>query len=76
MLLVEDLIAQAQPPFGICLGAATPTLHRFLDLETLTPNQLVLVIAIANFTILNDIILADYLLPPNAEPLANTRYRI
>ena len=58
MLLVEDVIAQAQRPFGICLGAATLTLHRFLDLETLTPDQLAL--PIANFTILNDIILADY----------------
>ena len=74
MLLVEGVIAQAQRTFGICLGAATLTLHRFLDLETLTPDQLAL--PIANFTILNDIILADYLLPPIAEPLANTRYRI
>ena len=74
MLLVEDVIAQAQRPFGICLGAATLTLHRFLDLATLTPDQLAL--PIANFTILDDIIIADYLLPSIAEPLANTRYRI
>jgi hypothetical protein len=71
MLLVEDVMAQAQRPFGICLGAATLTLHRFLDLATLTPDQLAL--PIANFTIFNDIIIADYLLPSIAEHLANTR---
>ena len=65
---------QAQRPLGICLGAATLTLHRFLDLATLTPDQLAL--PIANFTILDDIIIADYLLSSIAEPLANTRYRI
>ena len=74
MLLVEDVIAQAQRPFGICLGAATLTLHRFLDLATLTPDQLAL--PIANFTILNDIIIVNYLLLSIAEPLADTRYRI
>ena len=74
MLLVEDVITQAQRPFGICLGAATLKLHRFPDLATLTPDQLAL--PIANFTILDDIIIADYLLPWIAEPLANTRYRI
>ena len=74
MLLVEDVIAQAQRPFGICLGAATLTLHRFLDLVTLRPYQLAL--PIANSTILNDINIADYLLPSIAELLANTRYRI
>ena len=71
MLLVEDVMAQAQRPFGICLGAATLTLHRFLNLATLTPDQLAL--PIANFTIFNDIIIADYLLPSIAEHLANTR---
>ena len=71
MLLVEDVMAQAQRPFGICLGAATLSLHRFLDLATLTPDQLAL--PIANFTIFNDIIIADYLLPSIAEHLANTR---
>ena len=64
-------MAQAQRPFGICLGAATLTLHRFLNLATLTPDQLAL--PIANFTIFNDIIIADYLLPSIAEHLANTR---
>jgi hypothetical protein len=52
MLLVEDVIAQAQRPFGICLGAATLTLHRFLDLATLTPDQLALPIANCQLPIL------------------------
>ena len=33
MLLLEDTIAHAQRPFGICSGAATVTLHRFIDLD-------------------------------------------
>ena len=66
MLLLEDTIAHAQRPFGICSGAVTLTLHRFLDLETLTTDQLAL--AIANFASLNDVIFTDYLSPPIAEP--------
>ena len=74
MLLIEDIIDHAQRPFGICSGAATVTLHRFIDLETLATDQLAL--AIANFASLNDFILADYLSPPIAEPLADKRYSI
>tara|TARA_B100001093_G_C26697597_1_gene957591 strand:- start:219 stop:593 length:375 start_codon:yes stop_codon:yes gene_type:complete len=59
MLLLEDAIAHAQRPFGICSGAATVTLYRFIDLETLTTDQLAL--AIANFASFSDIICADYL---------------
>ena len=55
MLLLEDTIAHAQRPFGICLGAAMVTLHRFLDPEMLTIDQLAL--AIANFASLKDVIL-------------------
>ena len=74
MLLLEDTIAHAQSPFGICSGAATVTLHRFIDIEMITNDQLAL--AIANFARLNDIIFADYLSPPFAEPLADKRYSI
>ena len=74
MLLLEDTIAHAQQPFGICSGAATVTLHRFIDLETLTTDQLAL--AVANFASLNDVIFAGYLSPPIAEPLADKRYSI
>ena len=39
MLFLDDTIAHAQRPFGICSGAATVTLLRFIDLETLTTDQ-------------------------------------
>ena len=74
MLLLEDTIAHAQHPFGICSGTATVTLHRFIDLDALSTDQLAL--AIANFASLNDVIFAFYLSPPIAEPLAYKRYSI
>ena len=74
MLFLDDTIAHAQRPFGICSGAATVTLLRFIDLETLTTDQKAL--AIANFASLNDVIFADYLSPPIVEPLADKRYSI
>jgi hypothetical protein len=73
-LLLEDTIVHAQRPIGGCSGAASSTLYRFIDLETLTMDQLAL--AIANFASLNDIVFADYLSPPIAEPLADHRYSI
>ena len=74
MLLLEDTIAHAQRPFGICSGAATVNLHRFIDLETLSMDQLAL--AIANLASLNDVIFADYLSPLITEPPADKRYSI
>ena len=74
MLLLEDTIAHAQHPFGICSGTATVTLHRFIDLDALSKDQLAL--AIANFASLNDVIFVDYLSPPIAESLADRRYSI
>ena len=74
MLLLEDTFAHAQHPFGICSGTATVTLHRFIDLDALSTDQLAL--AIANFASLNDVIFAYYLSPPIAEPLADKRYSI
>lgn len=74
MLLLENTIAHAQHPFGICLGTAKVTLHRFIDLDALSTDQMAL--AIANFASLNDVIFAFYLSPPIAEPLAYKRYSI
>ena len=74
MLLLEDTIARAQHLFGICSGTATVTLHRFIDLDALSTDQLAL--AIANFARLNDVIFAFYLSPPILEPLAYKRYSI
>jgi hypothetical protein len=74
MLLLEDTLARAQRPFGICSRAATVTLHCFIDLDALSTNQLAL--AIANFASLDDVIFADFLSPPITEPLADKRYSI
>ena len=74
MLFLEDTIAHAQHPFGICSGTATVTLHRFINLDALSTDQLAL--AIANFASLKDVIFADYLSPPIAEPLTDKRYSI
>ena len=74
MLLLEDTIAHAQRPFGICSVAATVTLHRFIDLDALSTDQLAL--AIANFASLNDVISTEYLSPPIAEPLTDKRHSI
>ena len=71
MLLREDTIAHAQHPFGICSGEETVTLHRFIDLDALTTDQLAL--AIANFASLSNVIFADYLSPPIAEPATDKR---
>ena len=74
MLLLGDTIAHAQSPFGICSGVATVTLHRFIDIEMITNDQLAL--AIANFATLNDVIFADYLSPPIAKPFADKSFSL
>ena len=61
-------------PLWHLFGAATGTLHRFIDLETPTTDQLAF--AIADFASLNDVIFADDLSPPIVEPLADKRYSI
>jgi len=74
MLLLEDTIAHAQQPYGVCSGAATVTLHRFLDLGAITADQLAL--AIANFVSLSDVIFVDYLARPMLEPSTAERYSV
>ena len=64
MLLLEDTIAHAQHPFGICSGTATVTLHRFIDLDVLSTDQLAL--AIANFASLNAVSYTHLTLPTKA----------
>ena len=59
MLMLEDTIAYAQAPYGICSGAATVTMFRFIDLTDMTATKLTHIIA--NFTNLNAVIFADYL---------------
>jgi len=59
MLMLEDTIAYAQTPYGICSGAATVTMFRFIDLTDMTATKLTQIIT--NFTNLNAVIFADYL---------------
>ena len=59
VLLLEDTFPFAQTPFVICLGAATVTLFKFVDLTDMTAAWIALIIA--NFTNLNAVIFGDYL---------------
>ena len=59
MLMLEDTIAYAQAPYGICSGTATVTMFKFIDLTNMTAAKLAQIIA--NFTNLNAVIFADYL---------------
>ena len=59
MLMLEDTIAYAQAPYGICSGAATVTMFKFIDFTNMTAAKLAEIIA--NFTNLNAVIFADYL---------------
>ena len=59
MLMTEDTFAYTQAPYGICLGAATVTIFKFIDLTNMTAAKLAHIIA--NFTNLNAVIFADYL---------------
>ena len=58
MLMLEDTIPYARAPCGICLGAATVTMFKFIDLTNMTARVAQI---IANFTNLNAVIFADYL---------------
>ena len=59
MLMHEDTISYAQAPYGICSGAATVTIFKFIDFTIITAAKLAQIIA--NFTNLNAVIFADYL---------------
>jgi hypothetical protein len=59
MLMLEDTIAYASAPHGICSGAATVTMFKFIDFTNMTAAKLAQIIA--NFTNLNAVIFADYL---------------
>ena len=58
-LMLEDAIAYAQAPYGICLGAATVAIFKFIDLTNMTAAKLAQFIV--NFTNLDAVIFADYL---------------
>jgi len=58
MLMLEDTIAFNKTPFGICSGAATVTMFKFIALTDMTSARLAQ--AIANFANLTAVIFADY----------------
>ena len=57
--MIEDTFAFAKTPFGICSGAATVTLVKFVDLTNMTVARMALIIA--NFANLNAVTFPDYL---------------
>ena len=57
--MLEDTIAHAQTPHSICLGAATVTIFKFIDLANVTATKPAQIIA--NFSNLNAVIFVDYL---------------
>ena len=59
VLMLEDTIAYAQTPYGICSGAAMVTMFRFIDLTGMTATKLTKINT--EFTNLNSVIFADYL---------------
>ena len=59
ILMLEGTIAYAQTPYGICSGAATVTMFRFIDLTDMTATKLRQIIG--SFNNLNAVIFADYL---------------
>ena len=59
MLLLEDPIATAQEPFGVCSGDATVTIYRYVDLTSVSKDQIGR--ALTNFAHLADVVLDDYL---------------
>jgi len=59
MLLLEDTIATAQEPFGVCSGDATVTVYRYIDLSSVSKEQIGR--ALVNFSHLAQIVLGDYL---------------
>ena len=69
MLLLEDTIASVQQQYGVCSGAASVTMYRFLDLADMNSERLAAVLA--NFASLNEIVFADYVLPPLMDSFAD-----
>ena len=59
MLLLEDTIATAHEPFGVCSGEALVTIYRYVDLEEMSKGQMAR--SLTNFTHLAEVVLGDYL---------------
>jgi hypothetical protein len=59
MLLLEDTIATAHEPFGVCSGEASVTIYRYVDLEEVSKEQMAR--SLTNFAHLAEVVLGDYL---------------
>ena len=59
MLLLEDTIATAHEPFGVCSGEASVTIYRYVDLEEVSKEQMAR--SRPNFVHLAEVVLGDYL---------------
>ena len=59
MLLLEDTIATAHEPFGVCSGEASVTIYRYVDLEEASKEQIAR--PFTNLTQLSEVVLGDYL---------------
>ena len=59
MLLLEDAIATAHEPFGVCSGEASVTIYRYVDLEDVSKEQMAR--SLTNFAHLAEVVLGDYL---------------
>ena len=59
MLLLEDTIATAHEPFGVCSGEASVTIYRYVDLEEVSKEQMAH--SLTNFVHLAEVVLDDYL---------------
>ena len=58
MLLLEDTIATAHEPFGVCSGEASVTIYRYVDLEEVSKEQMAR--SLTNFAHLAEVVLGDY----------------
>ena len=59
MLLLEDTIATAHEPFGVCSGEASVTIYRYVDLEEASKEQIAR--SLTSFAQLAEVVLGDYL---------------
>ena len=59
MLLLEDTIATAHEPFGVCSGEASVTICRYVDLDEVPMEQMAR--SLPNFAQLAEVVLGDYL---------------
>ena len=58
MLLLEDIFATVQVPYGVCSGEATVTAYRYVDLQNITATQLAQ--AMVNFGYTAEMVLGGY----------------